>query len=44
MAYLRSEEKFRKYETEGFRSESGKIDFYLPKYEYWGYDLLPDFV
>ena len=44
MPYLQTEPKFRKYETEGFASESGKLDFYLHKYEQWGYDPLPSYV
>ncbi len=44
MPYLQTEPKFRKYETEGFKSESGKLDFYLHKYEEWGYDPLPNYV
>ena len=44
MPFLRSEPEFRKYEQEGFRSASGKLDFYLQQYADWGYDPLPDFV
>lgn len=44
MPYLQTEPKFRKHETEGFNSESGKLDFYLHKYEEWGYDPMPNFV
>ena len=44
MPYLQTEPKFRKYETEGFKSKSGKLDFYLHQYEEWGYDPLPNFV
>ena len=44
MPYLRSEPEFRKYEREGFKTASGKLDFYIPQYEAWGYDPLPDFV
>lgn len=35
--------RFRKYEAEGFRSTSGKLDFYIQQYEDWGYDPLPSF-
>lgn len=42
--YLRTEPRYRKYETEGFASESGKLDFFLKQYEQWGYDPLPGFV
>ena len=44
MPYLQTKPKFRKYETEGFASESGKLDFYLHKYEEWGYDPMPSYV
>ena len=44
MPYLRSEPEFRKHEKHGFKSASGKLDFYLKQYEDWGYDPLPDFV
>lgn len=30
MKYLRNKPRFRKYETERFKSESGKLDFYFP--------------
>ena len=41
MDYLRNEPKFRKYETEGFKSKSGKFDFYIEQNKEWGYDPLP---
>ena len=41
MEYLRNEPRFRKYETEGFKSESGKLDFYIQQNKDWGYDPLP---
>ena len=44
MPYLQTEVKYRKYEKDGFNSASGKLDFYLHKYEEWGYDPLPGFV
>ena len=44
MPYIQTEVEYRKYEKEGFNSESGKLDFYLHKYEEWGYDPLPGFV
>jgi len=44
MPYLRSAPEYRKYEREGFKSASGKLDFYLDQYEQWGYDPLPGFV
>lgn len=42
--YLRTPPEFRKYERDGFNTKSGKLDFYIPQYEEWGYDPLPDFV
>jgi len=42
--YLRTMPAYRKYERDGFRSASGKLDFYLGQYEAWGYDPLPDYV
>ena len=43
--YLRSEVKYRKYESPGFfNTPSGKLEFYLSRYEEWGYDPLPDYV
>ncbi|MCY4361755.1 MAG: molybdopterin-dependent oxidoreductase [Gammaproteobacteria bacterium] len=44
MPYLQTDVKYRKYEKDGFNSASGKLDFYLHKYEEWGYDPLPGFV
>lgn len=44
MPYLQTEVKYRKYEKDGFNSASGKLDFYLHRYEEWGYDPLPGFV
>ncbi len=44
MPYLQTEVKYRKYEKDGFNSASGKLDFYLHKYEEWGYDPLPGYV
>ena len=44
MPYIQTEVKYRKYETDGFNSDSGKLDFYLHKYEEWGYDPLPGYV
>ncbi len=41
MDYLRNEPKFRKYETEGFKSKSGKFDFYIEQNKEWGYDPMP---
>jgi len=42
--WLRTMPEYRKHERYGFRSESGKLDFYLRQYEAWGYDPLPDYV
>jgi thiosulfate reductase/polysulfide reductase chain A len=44
MPWLRTEPEYRKHERTGFRSASGKLDFYLGQYEAWGYDPLPDYV
>ena len=44
MPYIQTEVKYRKYEKDGFNSASGKLDFYLHKYEEWGYDPLPGYV
>ena len=41
MDYLRNEPSYRKYETEGFKSKSGKLDFYIQQNKDWGYDPLP---
>jgi anaerobic selenocysteine-containing dehydrogenase len=41
MPYLRNEPRFRKYETEGFKSESGKLDFFIQQNQDWGYDPMP---
>jgi len=41
--YLRSPVEFRKYEKKGFDTKTGKFEFYLTKYEEWGYDPLPDY-
>jgi anaerobic selenocysteine-containing dehydrogenase len=42
--WLRTMPEYRKHERDGFRSASGKLDFYLKQYEDWGYDPLPDYV
>jgi anaerobic selenocysteine-containing dehydrogenase len=44
MPWLRTEPSYRKYEREGFRSASGKLDFFLQQYDAWGYDPLPKFI
>jgi anaerobic selenocysteine-containing dehydrogenase len=44
MPYLRNEPKYRKYETEGFKSASGKFDFYIQQNADWGYDPMPQHV
>ncbi len=41
MDYLRNEPEFKKYEKEGFKSKSGKFDFYIQQNVDWGYDPLP---
>ncbi|UCG71583.1 MAG: molybdopterin-dependent oxidoreductase [Chromatiales bacterium] len=41
MGYLRNEPTFRKYETEGFKSPSGKFELYIQQNADWGYDPLP---
>ena len=41
MDYLQNEPRFKKYETEGFKSASGKLDFYIQQNADRGYDPLP---
>lgn len=44
LPYLRTMPEYRKHERDGFRSATGKLDFYLSQYEEWGYDPLPNYV
>jgi len=44
LPYLQTEPEFRKYERGGFKSKSGKLDFYLEQYGEWGYDPLPGYI
>ena len=41
--YLESPVEYRKYEKKGFDTKTDKFEFYLTKYEEWGYDPLPDY-
>jgi anaerobic selenocysteine-containing dehydrogenase len=42
--YLEGERRFRKYQTEGFRTRTGKFEFYSTVMEKLGYDPLPGYV
>jgi anaerobic selenocysteine-containing dehydrogenase len=44
MPHLQAKMEYRKYERDGFRTSSGKLELYLQQYEEWGYDPLPDYV
>jgi anaerobic selenocysteine-containing dehydrogenase len=44
MPWLQNKPVYRKHESQGFRSASGKLDLYLRQYADWGYDPLPGFV
>ncbi len=39
--YLCNKPRYRKYETEPFKSPSGKFEFYIQQNADWGYDPLP---
>ncbi len=41
--YLKSPVEYRKYENRGFDTKTGKFEFYLTRYEEWGYDPLPSY-
>jgi anaerobic selenocysteine-containing dehydrogenase len=41
MDYLRGEVAYRKYETSGFSTPTGKFELYSTLLEKWGYDPLP---
>ncbi|MDJ0926517.1 MAG: molybdopterin-dependent oxidoreductase [Gammaproteobacteria bacterium] len=41
MHYLHNEPQYYKYKTEGFKSPTGKFEFYIQQNADWGYDPLP---
>lgn len=42
MPHLRNEPEYWKYKKEGFKSPSGKFEFYIQQNADWGYDPLPE--
>ena len=43
LGYLRGPVRYRKYEKEGFKTSSGKFDFWPEKFRDWGLGPLPDY-
>jgi anaerobic selenocysteine-containing dehydrogenase len=41
MHYLRNAPRYYKYKTEGFKSQTGKFEFFIQQNADWGYDPLP---